>query len=124
MGGKGKWIVGCADGENGGIMAVEKSAGLGDETGDVGWGSIRRERVTIMCLSGVEAEIVCTGGCQGVLGGFHLWAVGSCRRGRRLPVGLQWESATSALWAPSTAVVERRANSSGLHRQYNTLAII
>jgi len=46
-----------------------------------------------MCLSGVEAEIVCTVGCQDVLGGFHLWAVGSGRRGRRIPVGLQWPKA-------------------------------
>ena len=58
-----------------------------------------------MCFSGVEAEIVCTVGCQDVLGGFHLWAVGSCRRGRRLPVELHWESATSAFYAPSMAVV-------------------
>jgi len=49
------------------------------------------------CLSGVEAEIVCTVGCQDVSGGFHLLAVGLCRRGRRLLVELQWESATMGM---------------------------
>jgi len=43
--------------------------------------------------------------------GLYLWAVGSCRRGRRLPVELHWESGISEVWAPSVAVVERRASS-------------
>jgi len=78
----------------------------------------------VLFLSGVEAEIVCTVGCADVLGGFYRWAVGSCRRGRRLPVGLHWESATSVSWAPSWRWYSGERTVLRLHRQYNTLAII
>ena len=100
MGVKRKWIVWSADGEDGGVMAAVRSVGIWGR--DLRWRDVWREWGTIMCLSGVEAEVVCTVGCQGVLGGFHLWAVGSCRR---LLVDLQRESATSAVWAPSVAVI-------------------
>jgi len=37
MGDEWRWIVRCADGENGGVMAAEKSVGFGVGTGDVRW---------------------------------------------------------------------------------------
>jgi len=40
MGDERRWTVRCADGENGGVMAVEKIMRSGHETGVVGWGSI------------------------------------------------------------------------------------
>jgi len=47
MGDERRWIVRCADGENGGVMAAEKSVGFGVGTGDVRWRGVWRERVTI-----------------------------------------------------------------------------
>jgi len=39
--GERKWIVWCADDEDGGVMAAEKSVGIWDETGDVRRGDIQ-----------------------------------------------------------------------------------